>query len=118
MIWFAESRTSDHHIKIIWFDEYVADPDAVLADVFRFMGVDPSIKIQHSHLAIASSESRIEKIQLSGRPPHIDTTWNPTDRQWVIEQLGNDTRQFLEWCGRPEDYWRLDANDKTCSSKI
>jgi hypothetical protein len=57
-------------------------------------------------------------MQLSGRPPHIDTTWNPTDRQWVIEQLGNDTRQFLEWCGRPADYWRLDANDKTCSSKI
>jgi hypothetical protein len=109
---------SDHHIKIIWFDEYVADPDAVLADVFKFMGVDPSIKIQHSHLAIASSESRIKKMQLSGRPPHIDTTWNPTDRQWAIEQLGNDTRQFLEWCGRPTDYWRLDANDKTWSSKI
>jgi hypothetical protein len=108
---------SDHHIKIIWFDEYVADPDAVLAYVFRFMGVDPCIKIQHSHLAIASSESRIKKMQLSG-PVHIDTTWNPTDRQWVIDQLGNDTRQFLEWCQRPADYWRLDANDKTCSSKI
>jgi len=103
---------SDHHIKIIWFDEYVADPDAVLEDIFKFMGVDPSIKIRYSHLAIASSESRIKKMKLSGRPPHIDTTWNPTDRQWVIEQLGNDTRQFLEWCGRPTDYWRLDANDR------
>jgi len=106
---------SDRDIKIIWFDEYVADPDAVLADVFRFMGADPSIKIRYSHLAIASSESRIKKMQLSGRSLYIDTTWNPTDRQWAIDQLGNDTRQFLEWCQRPADYWRLDADDKTCS---
>jgi len=109
---------SDRNIKIIWFDEYVADPDAVLADVFKFMGVDPCIKIQYSHLAIASSEDRIQKMQLSGRPLHIDTTWTSMDRQWVIEQIGNDTRQFLEWCQRPTDYWRLDADDKTCSSKM
>ena len=109
---------SDHRIKIIWFDEYVADPDAVLADVFEFMGVDPSINIQDSHLAIASSESRINKLHMPGQTTHIDKTWNRTDRQWVIDQLGNDTRQFLEWCGRPANYWRIDPNDKTSPSKI
>ena len=72
---------SDHRIKIIWFDEYVADPDAVLADVFEFMGVDPSINIQDSHLAIASSESRINKLHMPGQTTHIDKTWNRTDRQ-------------------------------------
>ena len=109
---------SDHRIKIIWFDEYVADPDAVLADVFEFMGVDPSINIQDSHLAIASSESRINKLHMPGQPTHIDKIWNRTDRQWAIDQLGNDTRQFLEWCGRPANYWRIDPNDKTSPSKI
>jgi len=108
----------DHRIKIIWFDEYVADPDAVLTDIFEFMGVDPRIKIQHSHLVIASSQSRIKKLQMPNQTAHIDTTWNRTDRQWAIEQIGNDTRQFLEWCGKPADYWRIDPNDKTSPSKI
>ena len=108
---------SDHRIKIIWFDEYVANPDAVLADVFEFMGVDPSINIQDSHLAIAPSESRINKLHMPGQTTHIDKIWNRTDRQWVIDQLGNDTRQFLEWCGRPANYWRIDPNDKTSPSK-
>ena len=103
----------DHRIKIIWFDEYVNNPDVVLADVFEFIGVDPSISIPYSHLPIASRKSRIEKMKMSGRTTSIDTTWNRPTRQWTIEQLGNDTRQFLEWCGKPADYWRIDPNDKT-----
>ena len=103
----------DKRIKIIWFDEYVNNPDAVLADIFEFIGVDPSIIIPYSHLTIASSKSRIKKMKLSGRTTSIDTTWNQSTRQWVIEQLGNDTKQFLEWCGKSADHWRIDPNDKT-----
>jgi hypothetical protein len=103
----------DQRIKIIWFDEYVTNPDAVLADVFEFIGVDPSIRIPYSHLPIASRKSRIIKMKMSGRTTPIDTTWNRSTRQWTIEQLGNDTRQFLEWCCRPSDYWQIDPNDKT-----
>jgi len=105
----------DHRIKIIWFDEYVTNPDVVLADVFEFIGVDPSIIIPYSHLSIASSKSIIKKMKMSGRTTSTDTTWNRSTRQWAIEQLGNDTRQFLKWCGKPADYWRIDPNDKTLS---
>ena len=106
----------DHRIKIIWFDEYVNNPDVVLADVFEFIGVDPSIIIPYSHLPIASSKSLINKMIISGRTTSIDTTWNRSTRQWTIEQLGNDTRQFLEWCGKPADYWQIDPNHETCTS--
>ena len=106
----------DHRIKIIWFDEYVNNPDAVLADVFEFVGVDSSIIIPYSHLPIASSKSRIEKMKISGRTTSLDTTWNRLTLQWIIEQLGNDTRQFLEWCGKPADYWQIDPNHETCTS--
>jgi len=104
---------SDQRIKIIWFDEYVNNPDAVLADVFEFIGVDPSIVIPYSHLPIASRKSRINNMKMSGRTTSIDTTWNRSTRHWVIEQLGSDTRQFLEWCGKSADHWRIDPNDKT-----
>jgi hypothetical protein len=94
--------------------EWMSTPsDVVLADVFEFIGVDPSISIPHSHLPIASRKSRIKKMKMSGRTTSIDTTWNRPTRQWTIEQLGNDTRQFLEWCGKPADYWRIDPSDKT-----
>jgi len=107
---------ADQRIKIIWFDEYVSDPDAVLADIFEFIGVNPLISIPHSHLPIASSKSRIKKMQMPGGTIPIDKTWNRETRQWTIAQLGNDTRQFLEWCGRPSDYWRINPNDKTSPS--
>jgi len=51
----------DQRIKIIWFDEYVNNPDVVLADIFEFIDVDPSIIIPHSHLPIASRKSLIKK---------------------------------------------------------
>jgi len=103
----------DERIKIIWFDEYVKNPDAVLADVFEFIGVDPSIVIPDSPFAITSRKSRINKMKMYGRTTSIDTTWNPSTRHWVIEQLGSDTRQFLKWCGKSADHWRIDPNDKT-----
>ena len=106
----------DQRIKIIWFDKYVTNPDVVLADIFEFIGVDPSISIPYSHLPIASRKSRIENMKMSGRTTSIDTTWNRSTRQWTIEQLGNDTRKCLEWCGKPADYWRIDPNDKTWPS--
>ncbi len=106
----------DQRIKIIWFNEYVTDPDAVLADIFEFIGVTPLLSIPHSHLPIASSQSRIKKMEILGGTIPIDTTWNRETRQWAIAQLGNDTRQFLQWCGRSSDYWRINPNDKTSPS--
>ncbi|MEJ2657932.1 MAG: sulfotransferase [Desulfobacterales bacterium] len=106
----------DHRIKIIWFDEYVNNPDVVLADLFEFIGVDPSITIPYSHLPIASRKSRIKKMKISGRTTSVDTTWDRLTLQWIIEQLGNDTRKFLEWCGKPADYWRIDLRGKTYHS--
>lgn len=109
----------DQRIKIISFDEYINNPDVMLADVFEFIGVDPSIIIPYSHLPIASGKSRINKMKMSGRTTSIDTTWNLSTRHWVIEQLGSGTRQFLEWCGKSADHWRIDPNDKiwpACSS--
>ena len=107
---------TDKQIKVVWFDEYVNDPDAVLSEIFAFIGVDPLIRIEHSHLPIASSKSRINKIQILGRTIPIDKTWNRETRRWAIAQLGNDTKQFLEWCGRSPNYWRINPNDKTSSS--
>ncbi len=66
----------DQRIKIIWFDEYVSNPDVVLADTFEFINVAPSISTPYSHLPIASRENRIKKIKMSGRTTPIDTKWN------------------------------------------
>jgi hypothetical protein len=55
-------------------------------------------------------------MKISGRKTSVDTTWNRLTLQWIIEQLGKDTRQFLEWCGKPADYWRIDPNGNTYPS--
>jgi hypothetical protein len=88
--------------------EYIANPGVAPADVFEFIGVDSSISIPYSHLSIASRKSRIKKIKMPGRTIPLDTKWNRSTRQWAIEQLGNDKRQFLEWFGRPANFWRID----------
>ena len=42
------------------------------------------------------------KKQVSGHPQ-----WDPELKSRVIRELESDTRQLLEYCNKPGDYWNL-----------
>ena len=35
--------------------------------------------------------------------------WDEQTRQWVVDRIGDDVRRFLEFYGKPADFWPLDA---------
>jgi hypothetical protein len=102
----------DERIKILWFEDYVRDPDAVLSGLFRFLGV-ADVKIDRSDVPVLTRESRVKLMRSMGRNIDIDTRWDRATRRWAIEQLGDDPRKFLEWAGKPADYWRIREEDAT-----
>ncbi len=127
---------SDDRILIVFFEDYRRDPDRVLRQCFEFLGVDPSIQLQGAHEPVYASvgkrrdrwltnmlrrrvpgflelrnrmpkrirtlASQWLKAEIKGRPE-----WDKSTRQWAIEQLHQDTQLFLDYCGRPHDFWIL-----------
>jgi hypothetical protein len=103
----------DDRIKVIWFEEYTRDPDATLRDIFRFLGVDEDVRLERSRVPVLTRASRVRAMRNLGRTLAVDTAWDRATRRWAIQQLGDDTRQFLAWAGKPVDYWRLREEDAT-----
>lgn len=104
---------SDDRIKVVFFEDYIVDPDAALAEVYRFLEIDDTVRTPHSNMPVASRESRIQRMRRLGRSQTVDTTWKLKMRKQIINDLNDDVRKFLHWCGKPADFWRLDPKDKT-----
>ncbi len=98
---FPESR-----IKIVWFEEYVANTIEVYRDVCRFLGIDDSVIPEFD---LERANSRYEASQrfkaLRGPSRMLDTNWNKDVRRYVIDQLREDNCRFLTYFGRPLSYW-------------
>ena len=126
----------DERIQIIFFEDFKVNPDAVMRRCFEFLDVDPDVPVANSNLhKNRSSGKRVPSKTLSqlrsysmlrkavklipesvrdplkkrlffkkfeGRPE-----WDAQTREWVVDILEADTRKFLEYCGKPADFWNL-----------
>ena len=127
---------SDDDIHIIFFEDLIKDPETVMKNCFEFLAVDPNQYRIEEHLHIGKTSGRkvpsiflsrmreyalfrsIVKLipesirlplkrklffkKINGRPE-----WDIRKKEWVIEVLGQDTKKFLEFYGKPIDYWKL-----------
>jgi hypothetical protein len=98
---FGESR-----IKIVWFEEYIANTIAVFQDVCRFLEIDDSVVPDFERERINSRTDAPTRMAKIGRG-HIvpNTTWDEESRRWVIDQIREDNCRFLSHFGRPLNYW-------------
>jgi hypothetical protein len=98
---FAESR-----IKIIWFEEYIANTVAVFQDVCRFLGIDDSVVPDFERERTNSREEASTRLAQLGRSNvALNITWDEEVRRWVIDQIREDNCRFLSHFGRPRNYW-------------
>jgi hypothetical protein len=98
---FAESR-----IKIVWFEEYIANTIAVFQDVCRFLEIDDSVIPDFERERINSRSDAPTRLAKLGRGNVVpNTTWDEEVRRWVIDQIRDDNRRFLSHFGRPLNYW-------------
>ena len=137
------NRFPDEQILVLFFEDLMRDPQAVLARCFDFLGVDreatigcsgvhlnPSSEHQFTHdilWRLWSSPHRRRAYRavanLFPRPlrrvvgrhllrspmterPQLDRE----TRQWALDRLGDDVRNFLEHYGKPRDYWRFEED--------
>lgn len=127
---------SDNDIHIIFFEDLITDPVNVMRRCFEFLNVDPDKyqidKNHHSGKTAGRNAPRIllskmrehslfrsfvklipESIRaplkhklffkpITGRPE-----WNTDTRKWVADTLGQDTNKFLDFYGKPANFWKL-----------
>ena len=98
---FGETR-----IKIVWFEDYVANPGAVFGDVCRFLDIDDAVQLdfdRQERNSRADAEKRLAAMNRQNL--EIDTEWDSQTRQYVLDLIRDDTWRFLAHFGRQSDIW-------------
>jgi hypothetical protein len=93
-------------MKVVWFEDYVADQKAVFREVCRFLEIDektqPNLKKEHKN----PRERAQERMAALGRA-HIplDAEWDQETKKWIIDLLREDNCRFLDHFGKPRNHW-------------
>ena len=125
----------DERILVLFFEELVKEPKAVLKRCFEFLRVDASLARPDLSLAVnASKDERMDGplIRFVRKMPGVEPLkraapavskaigstlrrpmpdrpiWPARLRHQVIDQLADDTASILRHCGKPADFWQLD----------
>lgn len=98
---FAESQ-----IKVIFFEEYIANQTAGFQDVCRFLEIDDSVSPDFNREMTNSRQENFKRIATLARSPEqMKIEWDDETRQWVIDQIREDNCRFLTYFGRPKNLW-------------
>ncbi|MGH7940139.1 MAG: sulfotransferase family protein [Limisphaerales bacterium] len=99
-------RFGESQIKVVWFEEYVAQKAAVYQDVCRFLGICDTVIPDSSRESINGSGEAEQRMGRIGRSKiKVNTEWDEETRRWVIHQIRDDNCRFLDQMGRRRDYW-------------
>lgn len=127
---------ADDKIQILFFNDFKHDANAVLEKCFRFIGVDPTVKIEGADQPRYVSEGKRSDLALTNlmrkcvpgfysirdampkpiregakkllkKPIEGRPEWDPATLAWAVQQIEEDTAAFLAHCGKPADYWDL-----------
>jgi len=99
-------RFGESKIKIVWFEEYIADTVGVFQEVCRFLEIDDTVVPDLERERTNSRDDAGERLAQAGRSHlAINTVWDEATRQWAINQLREDNTGFLAHFNKPQDYW-------------
>ena len=97
----------EDHIKIVWFEEFIADPTGGFQDVCRFLDIDDAVLVQADKKHQNSREQIFSHLAQKhpDKPPQLDLEWTAETKRWVLDQISEDIRRFLDNFDKPPDYW-------------
>jgi hypothetical protein len=126
---------NDSQILILFLEDFSINPMIELKKCFKHLGVDDSIKIKNPEKPLnVSAQFRKDGFTASivrKTPMFIylkkvmplrilnvarlfltnkydfEVKWEPEVKSSVIEQIINDSNNFLDYCGKPKDFWVL-----------
>lgn len=124
----------DDRIKVVFFEELVAKPAEVMAETFRYLGVDPGFrltKVSHHNRSLGKREDGELLIRMRHYLPR-DTrrlpipesvrdvarkvlkrrverrpSWDDRTRDWLRQELSDEIKEFLRRYRGDENYWQL-----------
>lgn len=135
--WFCAYRLlfRDDQILIVFFEDFVRDPESIMARVYEHIGVDPTFRPVDAHVprntarefkadtrasAIVrripgfglvkriAPKRMVEAARNALLQPYGDrAVWDPAVLCALQRMYRQDSRYLLEHCGKSEDYWRL-----------
>jgi hypothetical protein len=125
----------DENLLLLFCEDFVSNPHDIIKRAYRFLGVNPELATadpaQPKHVRgdargdgavirliqklpgasalrnLAPKRGRKVTTKLR-KPPPNRPEWPPELRREVIQQLADDTAEFLKFCGKPSDYWKLE----------
>lgn len=123
----------DDRILCLLFEDFRADPDAVMRRIYEFLGVDPSFRVPEGWKAQhISAEGRVDSAAMGPlrripgfrwlrdsspkpvrealrrvlkKPIEGRPEWDADTRAWAIDRLRGDSHEFLRRCAKPHDFW-------------
>lgn len=129
------NRFEDSQIKVLFFEDFAADPESVMREVYRFIGAAPVAlggEAAHSNPSTGKSGAPPWLSRLRGSatyrflrralPARMRThvrrrllfreipqpVWTPELKRWVLDQLGDDSLRLLAHCGRQPTLWTFE----------
>jgi hypothetical protein len=97
----------EQSIKIVWFEKFISDTEGVFSEICRFLGIDDDVRIDAGRVSQNSRSQVLKSLgwKHEGERPQVDINWTEETRQWVLSQLREDNARFLQYFGKPANYW-------------
>ncbi len=96
----AQIQDSDRP-RNVWDDKH---EDRIALDVLRRLPGYDRLRDALIPKAVRRAFKRTFTKPLRQRP-----RWDEQTRRWVVDRIADDVRRFLEFYGKPPDFWPLDA---------
>ncbi|MBS1766225.1 MAG: sulfotransferase [Acidobacteria bacterium] len=99
---FGEDR-----MKVLWFEDYTANPVAVFQDVCRFLGLDDTFVPDVNRQVANRREDALAHAAIVNKalPPVVDMVWDADLRRQVTDALREDNLKLLRYFGKRDDHW-------------
>ncbi len=101
-----QQRFGEQSMKIVWFEEYTANTTGVFQDICHFLGIDDTFVPDLEKERTNSRDDVAQRLAGIGRSNlKINTVWDETVRQKIINEIREDNSRFLAHFGKPQDHW-------------
>ncbi|MCW8832140.1 MAG: sulfotransferase [Colwellia sp.] len=93
-----------NNVKVIWFEEFIHNPVKAFQSVCKFLAIDDTIIPSENAQKSNSRANAANRSANLGRTK-TDINWDPKVKQWVVNELKDDSLKFLKHFFRASDYW-------------
>lgn len=126
----------DRNILVLFFEDFIKNPHHTVKKCFELLDVDPDFNVGEVTAKNTKEEKLTDRFFMKWlrkqpyyltlqrrlvprwvvnnlksrfrKPLKADFTWEKHKLEWATEYVIDDSRKILNFCGKPEDYWKFE----------